>query len=114
MDKEYSSEYVKYVFDEEEKKEIAVEMARSITELEQLEKNKGALAAEFKGKIDIAKAQAGSAATKLNNGYEMRQIKCEIVPDFKLKVWTYIRTDTGEVAKEKRMTSDDLQMELVS
>ena len=112
MDKEYSNEYVKYSFSEDEKKEIAIEMARKITELEQLEKDKGAMAAEFKGKIDLAKAQAGGAATKLNNGYEMRQIKCEVVPDFALKIWKYVRTDTNEIAKERRMTSDDLQMQL--
>lgn len=109
-EKEFSNEFCKYVFDESEKKEIAIEMARKISEQEQLEKDAKSIASEFKAKIDGTKASISGAAIKLNNGYEMRTIKCEVEYDFDKRVIRYVRTDNGEVAKTKNMTSDDLQM----
>jgi len=112
MEKEYSNEYVKYVFSEDEKKEIATELAQKVSDLNQAEDEKKAINSDLKSRIDGLQATVNGSATKLNNGYEMRSIKCEVVPDYELKVFRYIRTDTNEIAKERRMSSDDLQMEL--
>ena len=68
--------------------------------------------ADLKSRIDGLQAQVNLAATRLNNGYEMRQIKCEVVANYVDRVWQYFRTDNDELAKERRMTSDDLQMKI--
>ena len=109
-EKEFSNEFCKYVFGDDEKKEIASEMAQKVTEMKEFEDGKKAVTSEFNSKIDSAKAQIHSAATKLNNGYEMRTIKCEVEYDFEKRIIRYIRTDNGDVAKTKNMTSDELQM----
>ena len=112
MEKKFENEFIKYTFTENEKKEIAIEMAQKVTNLQQAEDDKKAVASDFKSQIDGIQASVNSAATKLNNGYEMRSIKCEVVPNYDKKVWEYLRTDTGEQTKEKPMTANDLQMKL--
>ena len=112
MEKEFSNEYVKYVFSENEKKEIASEMAQKVSEQNQAEDDKKAIMSDLKSRIDRIQAEVNSAATKLNNGYEMRNIKCEVIRDYKRKVIQFMRTDNGEIAREKPMTADDLQMRM--
>ena len=107
----YKNEFIKYLFTETEKKEIASEMAQKIANLQQAEDDKKAIMSDYKSQIDGIQAGINSAATKLTNGYEMRSTKCQVVPNYPKKVWEYIRVDTGEMVKEKNMTSNDLQME---
>ena len=38
MDKEFSNEYIKHIFTEDEKKEIAMEIAQKVSELQSAEK----------------------------------------------------------------------------
>ncbi len=109
---EFSKEFVKYVFTEAEKKEIAIKMAQQVANLKQAEDDKKAVMSDYKSRIDGIQAGVNSAATKLNNGYEMRQIECEIVPNWDRKIWEYKRTDTGEIIKEKNMSSEDLQIKM--
>lgn len=111
MDKEFSNEYIKYTFSANEKAEIAAEMAQKVSELQQAEDSKKAVMSDFKSQIDGIQANVNNAATKLNSGYEMRSIKCEVIPNWDKKVWEYLREDTGTVAREKPMTADDLQMQ---
>jgi hypothetical protein len=112
MEKEFSNEFIKHTFSDDEKRDIAVEMAQKVSELQQAEDNKKAIVSDFKSQIDGIQARVNNAATKLNNGYEMRTVKCEVVPNWDKKVWEYMRTDTGEKVKEEAMTADDLQMKL--
>ena len=112
MEPKYENEFVKYTFTDEEKKEIAAEMAQKIVNLQQAEDDKKAIMSDYKSQIDGIQAGINSAATKLTSGYEMRSVKCEVVPNYKKKVWEYINVDTGLMIKEKGMTSNDLQMKL--
>ena len=107
----YENEFIKYVFTEEEKKQIDSEMSQKIVTLQQAEDDKKAIMSDYKSQIDGIQAGINSAATKMTSGYEMRSTKCQVVPNYPKKIWEYIRVDTGELAKEKNMTSNDLQME---
>jgi len=107
----YENEFIKYIFTEEEKREIAGEMAQKIVNLQQAEDDLKAIKSDYKSQIDSIQAGINSAATKMTSGYEMRSMKCQVVPNYEKKIWEYIRVDTGELVKEKRMTSNDLQME---
>lgn len=107
----YENEFIKYVFTEPEKKDIANEMAQRIVNLQQAEDDKKAIMSDYKSQIDGIQAGINSAATKMTSGYEMRSTKCQVIPNYPKKVWEYNRVDTGELVKEKNMTSNDLQME---
>ena len=110
--KEYSNEYCKYILNDDEKKEIALTMAQKVSELNQAEDDKKSVMSDFKSRIDGLSAEVNRSATLLNNGYEMRNIKCEIIPDYPSRLFRFVRTDNGEEAKTRKMTTDDLQMEL--
>ena len=112
-EKAYSNEYCKYILSEDEKKEIALTMAQKVSEVNQKEADKKSVTSDFTSQINSLTAEVNRSATLLTNGYEMRTIKCEIVADYDQKVFKMIRTDNGEVAKERRMSSDDFQMSLV-
>ena len=112
MDKETSTEFVRHEFTEEEKKDIASEMARKVSELQALEDQKKAIMSEIKGQIDIAQANINQSATKLNNGYEIRSVRCEVKRDYDDKVVNYYRINTDELVKTRAMTNEEKQQKL--
>lgn len=107
----FENEFIKYIFTETEQKDIATEMAQKVVTLQQAEDDLKAIKSDYKSQIDGIQAGINSAATKMTSGYEMRSVKCQVVPNYPKKVWEYIRVDTGEMVKKKNMTSNDLQME---
>lgn len=109
MGYETTKEHCKYEFTEDEKKEISQKMALKVTELNQAENDKKAIMSDLKSRIDGLDAEISNAATKINNGYEMRFMDCEKIPDYEMKIWEYRRADNHELIKERRMSSDDLQ-----
>jgi len=106
----YENEFIKYVFTELEKKDIAENMAQKIVTLQQAEDDLKAIKSDYKSQIDGIQANINSAATKLTAGYEMRSVKCQVTPNYEKKTWEYMRVDTGKMVKSKNMTTDDLQM----
>ena len=112
MDTEFSNEYCRYTFSEDEKKEIASDMAQKVGELQRLEDELKAVKSDFKSQIDRVQAEVNNSATKINNGYEMRLIKCEVVKDYTKMTIRYIRTDTQETTKERKLTEDERQMRI--
>ncbi|MDH5297865.1 MAG: hypothetical protein OEV91_02485 [Desulfobulbaceae bacterium] len=109
---EFSEEYVKYVFSEEEKREIAEKMAQTVTEANDLEEQKKAVAKDFDGRIQTAKNLVHSSDQKLNSGYEMRNIKCLVEKDYEARTATYTRTDNGEIVRKRVLSVGELQMTL--
>jgi len=108
-----TNEYCKYVFSEDEKRAIAQEMAQNVSDLAAAEDEKKAITSDFKSRIDGLQARVNGAATKLNNGYEMRSIECKIQADYDAKLWRYIRQDTFEEVRTRKMDQDDLQQQLI-
>jgi len=105
-------EFVKYVFSEDEKKEISSRMAQKVSELQSSEDEKKAIMSDFKSRIDSLQAEINRSATQINNGYEVRNVDCKVIADYNTKMWVSIREDTGEIAKERKMSANDLQMKL--
>ena len=109
MAKEYTNEYLKYAFDEDEKKDLAIEMARKLAEIQSVEDTKKAVVSDFKSRIDQLNSDVNGAAIKLNNGYEYREVKCEKVKDFEDQIISFIRCDTFETVKTVKMKASDFQ-----
>jgi len=108
-----SEEYLRYNFSESEIKEFSKKLAYENKQLEELEEAKKTVAAEFSSKIQSAKSQISKLATNINNGYDYREIKCEIlfdVPETGYK--TIKRLDTNEVVRVEEMTPQELQRDL--
>jgi hypothetical protein len=113
MDNDIVSEFCKYVFDEDEKREFATDMARKVAELNKAENDLKAVKSDYKSQIDGLTASVQNAATKLNNGYEMRNMDCEKQPCWESHEWQMVRVDTGEIVKTRKMSSEDLQMKVL-
>ena len=109
-EKEYSTESVKHTFTEDEKRDIAIEMARKVAELNQAEDDKKAVMSDLKSRIDTITAQINGAAGKLNAGFEYRTVNCEVDRDYSQRKIIYWYDET--VVKEKPMSSDDLQLKI--
>lgn len=94
--------FLKYEFGQEELLGISRELARENADRDALENQKKAVTSELKSKIDLATAHIGSLSLLINNGYEMRNVKC--VVDYnnpKEGLKSVQRTDTGETWIEK-------------
>ena len=106
-------EFCKYHFTEQEKKELSVEMAQKTIEAGNLEDEIKSIKARYKGDIEAAMLLVKSNASKIRDGFDMRYIPCEVVPDYSRGVFRFIRQDTGEEVRERKMTAEDRQQSLL-
>ena len=109
---EYSMQWCKYTYSQEELKDIAEKLAISTQALEELESEKKAVASSYKERIESAQNDIRGAARRYKDGYEMRNIECEVARDYDAGVIRYVRTDNGEVACETKMTVAERQLTL--
>ncbi len=107
---EFTDEFCKYIFSEEEEKQIAQEMARKVSEIGEQRSMKKSVSKDFDGRIETLDSSINSLSRKLQDHYEMRSIRCSVEMDFDTKTVHYIRTDTGEVAGTRAMTAREVQM----
>ena len=101
-------DYLRCDLTEDELREQARTMADKTAEVDSLESGKKAMAAEFKSKIERAQASMNEASRLYRQGWEMRHIDCveRMVPA--TGSVEYVRMDTGEVYKTRKMTQDEL------
>jgi hypothetical protein len=107
-----TTEFLRYQFDEDEKKCLAQGMAQSVIKARDLEEEKKTITSQFASQINEANATANSAAQKLESGFEMRTIDCEELWNHKTKTITIIRLDTGEEVRERTMTNRECQEDM--
>lgn len=112
MKRKFTKEFCKYFFGEEEKAKISEEMATKLLSVQDLEEQAKSVAASFKDRIGRAQLEAKQAAKKLKDGYEMRDVECEVVRNYAFGEIRHIRTDTGECVHVKVMTQEERQMHL--
>ena len=101
-----------YKFSEAEKREIAAELANGVAEIAKLEDRKKSAASQFTADINAKQSEVNQAAEKLRSGFEMRDMECEVIYSNIDNVVRWIRTDTGELAHERRMRPDEKQLAL--
>jgi len=102
----------KCYFSPDELREMSDEMARKIGEIDEKEAEKKAVASQFKADIEAIQKEINWLAQRVRNKFEYRQVKCQIDRDWTNRKVTYVRTDTGEIHRERAMTVDELQTEL--
>lgn len=107
------SRLCEYKFDETEKREIAANLANGVAELQRLEERKKSLQSQIKSEMDGKQAAVNLDAERLRSGFEMRSIDCEVVMAYTDNVVRWIRTDTGEIAHERKMRPDERQEKLL-
>ena len=99
----------KHVFTADEMRDIASEMARKVQEQASAEDEKKSVTSSFKATLDLLMASINKLSENYRNGYDYRQIECEMKPDFDLKLRRYFNVDTGETVKEEPIRPEDYQ-----
>lgn len=108
-----TTQFLKYLFTETELKDKSTSLAQECRNLEEVENDKKQVMSDFKSKIDGHQASISKLSNHINNGYEYRQISCEVKMDTPIQGQkTIIRKDTGEIVKIEEMTQQEMQMEL--
>lgn len=107
-----TSEFLRYHFNEDEKKDLAQGMAQSVIKARDLEEEKKTITSQFASQINEANAKANSAAQKLESGFEMRMIDCEEIWDYKTKTIATTRSDTHEEVRERTMNNRECQQDM--
>lgn len=96
----------------DEKIEIGQALAREAQDLEDAIARKKEVGAQMTADVEAHRAQVNRKSQLLNNGYEIRDVKCVETCDFATGIATVVRKDTGEVARRREMREDELQREL--
>ncbi len=104
--------YLKHTFTEPEMLSFRDTLASTICELSQLEDEKKTVTSQYAAKINEKKATSNMAAQNIRNGYEYRDIECDIFYDLKRRMKTIARKDNGEFIEELPMTAEELQCSL--
>lgn len=112
MKKRFEKVTCRYEFSEDEKKEIAMNMAIEVQKKNQLEEDKKETAAQYKEQITTCENRSRVKANQIEKGYELRPVECEIVFDYENSMIRWVRTDTGAEAKTKPMSEEQKQMKL--
>ena len=108
-----TKEYLKYQFSEQELKDISKKLAYENKNYDELEDAKKSVTSDFSSKLNSSRANISKLSNNINNGYEYRDIECEIrlnEPADGQK--TIVRKDTGEIVRVEDMTEREMQEEL--
>jgi len=104
--------YGKHNFSEEEKRQVATELAEKVQEGKRIEDEMVSMKSSFKSKLDVTEATVNKLSVDYACGYEMRMIPCTVEFDMKKKEKRFYEVETTVLIKTEPMTEEDLQMEL--
>jgi hypothetical protein len=102
---------VKCILTEDEKLAYGAELSAANSKRHRLEDELKSFKKQKDSEISHCETVENMNAERVNNGYEYRNVTCDICYDFKNKVKTWIRSDTGEIAKEDIISESELQEE---
>ncbi len=64
---------------------------------------------EMASRLAGLEAKASEISAKVNRGKELREVQIEVMANYKKGTATEVRTDTGEVYKERPLRDDEKQ-----
>lgn len=106
-------EYLKCTLTNAEKLAVGEGLARAQQKLRAKQEELKEVQAQVKAEIAKVEADIGLQSSTLANGYEYRNVDCEVrFHDPKQGMKTLVRLDTGEMLQPTRMNSDECQVHL--
>ena len=103
------SRYIRCDLTEAERSEATKELSRAIDAKDRADQEKAAVAADMKSRIERAIADIGRWNRTVRDGYEMRNVDCQVVYDFTEGVVRTVRTDSGEELESRKMRQEERQ-----
>jgi hypothetical protein len=104
--------YLKYTFTREEKEGLSDELARNVNDLKQKQLHKKEMVKSLDSGIAALETSISGLATRVKDGYEFRDIECEMVFDYESRMKIVTRLDDKTEVEKEPMTADELQRKL--
>jgi hypothetical protein len=103
-------ESVRYPFTADEIRLLGEALAREAQTVFTLREQKKESTASFGVLIAEANGRVAGLTHKINEGYEMRDTECRVLPDVPRRgMKSIMRLDTGEIVREEAMTAEEMQ-----
>jgi hypothetical protein len=105
---------LKHNFTDGELAATARDYAARLGSLNQLEAEAKSVATGYKARMDCAKAELQSLSVQVNNGFEMRNVRCLVLQERPESHEITIRLDLGRIVKRRKLESTERQMKLLA
>lgn len=102
----------KYVFNEEEKRTIAMALANKQVDKGLVEDEKRSVMSKFKDQIDRICLDINKYSRNLIDGYEHRDFECHVDLDWATNTKQFISVDSGKVIAERALCPSDYQLKM--
>lgn len=103
---------IRYAFTQEEMSEKAKRMANAVSGKAQAEAEFKSMKSDHKAKIDAQDAVISLMSGHVSNGYEIKNVECDVIKDFEKGTKTYyhndIEYDTQPLTQSDRQTALNL------
>ncbi|MFA5868027.1 MAG: hypothetical protein WC891_08775 [Actinomycetota bacterium] len=104
--------YLKYTFTREEKEKLSDELAHDVNDLKQKQLQKKETVKSLDSGIASLETEISRLATHVKDGYEFRDIECEMVFDYGSRMKIVTRLDEQTEVERTPMTAAELQEKL--
>jgi hypothetical protein len=91
---------------------LARKQANAIEQAGVLKKDLEAIKKDFGGRIALAEAEIGGISSRVNSGWEMRNIKSILVDERPEGYRLVIRTDNGHIARRRKLNPEERQIKI--
>ena len=105
---------LKKVFSQDEIVAMATLLAQATTAKREKEEQKKSVDSQFKAEIDQAAATANVLSSKISGGFEMTDVKCQVIDDMDKLVRTIVRLDTGEIIEVSEVPLSERQTDFMT
>lgn len=103
-------EAIKFTFGATDFQELGQKLARETQNVYDLEARKKEFDADLAAQIKAANGRVSDTTTRLNNGYEMREVEVLVLMDEpKQGMKRVVRVDTNEHLRDEAMTLEEMQ-----
>jgi hypothetical protein len=103
-------ESVKYTFTLDEIRELGEALAREAQTVFDLRETKSSVVAEMSAQIKQANKRVADLTTRINNGYELREVECMVMMETpRPGMKRIIRIDNNEMIRDEPMTAAEMQ-----
>lgn len=103
-------EAIKFTYGSTDLQEMGAKLARENQNVYDLEARKKEIDADLASQIKAANGRVSDITTRLNNGYEMREVEVMVLYDTpRAGLKRVLRIDTNEALREEAMTLAEMQ-----
>lgn len=103
---------IKYVFTDDEKRDLADKFCNAQYDLEQVSQEAKSVAKTYKSKIDNLETEISELSAKHRQGYEIRTIETNLHLDFESNLRIYTDKETGDIVHQEPLEAKDKQLKI--